>query len=189
MNGEAQGSGSDPENAKNYLNILQEYFNDPRFNTIVDLGSGDWRLMEKINIPNNKIYEGFDIVKKVVDNTNKKHSRENVHFYHIHSLEEMQNKKADLLIIKDVMHHWSNKNISYFINNILPNFKYALITNDYDKNADNSDIKAGHFRPINIEIEPYNIKNIELIAEYQSHGVIKRIYLYTQATGNNKTND
>ncbi|MEK6734694.1 MAG: hypothetical protein AABY27_06305 [Pseudomonadota bacterium] len=43
------GPGSDPENAKPYLEILQNFFNDPRFYTIVDLGSGDWRLMEVIN--------------------------------------------------------------------------------------------------------------------------------------------
>ncbi len=173
------GPGSDPANAVPYLQILQQFFDDERFHTIVDLGSGDWRLMEKINIPSNKIYKGFDIVGTVIRDAQNKHSRDNVRFYHIHTLEEFKNEKADLLIIKDVMHHWSNESIKYFIKNILPNFKYALITNDYETLKVNSDIKAGHFRPIDIEAEPFNIKNLELLTTYRSHGVNKRVYLYS----------
>lgn len=173
------GPGSDPANAAPYLRILQDVFNDDRFTTIVDLGSGDWRLMETIYIPGNKNYKGFDIVESVINETKSKHGRDNIQFYYIHKLEELKNEKSDLLIIKDVIHHWSNESIQYFINNILPNFKYALITNDYENLKINSDIKVGHFRPIDIEAEPFNMKNLQLLTTYKSHGINKRVYLYT----------
>ncbi|MEK6733707.1 MAG: hypothetical protein AABY27_01205 [Pseudomonadota bacterium] len=118
-------------------------------------------------------------MKSVVDDVASKHQKPNVQFFHIHDLEDLKNEKADLLIIKDVMQHWPNEIIQYFINNILPNFKYALITNDFKENEPNVDIKSGHFRPIDIEATPFNIKNIELLSVYESHGVTKKVYLYT----------
>lgn len=173
------GLGSDPNNVKPYLEILQDIFNDPQYTSFVDLGSGDWRLMATIEIPENKKYKGFDLVKKVIDITSKNYSKPNVSFYHIHKLKDLINEKADMLVIKDVMQHWGNNEIKYFLENILPNYKYALITNDYKKDALNEDIKSAHFRPIDIEKEPYNLNNIRLLKEYQAHGILKRTYLYT----------
>ena len=173
------GPGSDPNNVKPYLEILQDVFNNPKYNSFVDLGSGDWRLMATINVSEDKRYKGFDLVKKVIENAEKNHSKSNISFYHIHKLKDLVNEKADMLIIKDVMQHWSNKDIKYFLDNILPNYKYSLITNDYKKDALNEDIKSGHFRPIDIEKDPYNLENIELLKEYEAHGIVKRTYLYT----------
>lgn len=173
------GPGSDPDNVKPYLDILQNIFDDQKYISYVDLGSGDWRLMSTIKIPENKIYKGFDLVQKVIENSRKNYLKNNVNFYHIHQLKDLINEKADMLIIKDVMQHWGNKDIIYFLENILPNYKYALITNDYKKDALNEDIKSGHFRPIDIEKAPYNINSIELLKEYEAHGIIKRTYLYT----------
>ena len=62
--------------------------------------------------------------------------------------------------------------------NVTPS-KYALITNDFEENKSNIDIKSGHFRPINIEAAPFNMKNLEMLDTYESHGVIKKVYLYT----------
>jgi len=179
--GEGSGNGSDPNNAAPYLKILQSYFDNPKIKTVLDLGSGDWRLMKEINIPSDKFYKGIDLVSEVINNANSKYKKSNVRFEQISELEDIKNEKADLLIIKDVMPHWSYERITYFIKNILPNFKYALITNDYDQNL--HDIKTGDHRPFDIEDNIFHIKNdLKLILEYKAlpdSETPKRVYLYT----------
>ncbi len=172
------GPGSDPTDAKLYLEVLQQYFNDPRFNTIVDFGCGDWRLMEHINVPANKTYKGFDVVQSVIDSNTKNYGKSNIQFYKINTFKDFLNEKADLIIVKDVLMHLPSKDVKFFIDNILPNFKYALITHAYEENKPNSDIEIGDFRSLNLELAPFNLENAEVLFDYKTVGGVKRIYLY-----------
>lgn len=177
------GSGSDPKHAMSYLNLLQKYFNDKRFSKIVDLGCGDWRLMQRISIPRKKSYIGYDVVQEVIDANNKKFAKPNLQFIAISSLEEIEHIKADLLIVKDVLAHWPNSQVQYFLSNILPNYKYALITHDitdqFGKDSvKNGDIKLGEHRPIDITTEPFNLKNATIVLKYNSLGYNKVSFFY-----------
>ena len=91
---------------------------------------------------------------------------------------------ADLLIVKDILIHQPNEDIHYFINNILPNVKFALITNDYtDNDVRNQDIAVGNFRPVDLTYPPFNLKQMELVLQYVYYEVyFKRVYLYTNPT-------
>lgn len=59
--GEGSGIGSNPDNATPYLQMLQFYFNDPDLNTYIDLGCGDWKLMELIKSQSDKQYIGYNL--------------------------------------------------------------------------------------------------------------------------------
>ena len=48
------------------------------------------------------------------------------------------------------MQHWPTSEIDYFIENILPRFKFALLTNDFATYAVNPDIQPGRYRAINL---------------------------------------
>ncbi|WP_106874616.1 class I SAM-dependent methyltransferase [Candidatus Phycorickettsia trachydisci] len=177
------GSGSVPKNAMPYLELLQKFFNDKRFNTIVDLGCGDWQLMERIIIPRKKSYMGYDVVQEVIDANNKRFAKPNVQFITINSLQEIEHVRADLLIVKDVLAHWPNSRVQYFLTKILPNYKYALITHDVTddfgkEDMKNSDIKLGSHRPIDITLEPFNLKNTTVVLKYNSLGYDKISFFY-----------
>jgi hypothetical protein len=178
------GPGSHPDNVKPYMALLQQYFDDPRFKTIDDLGCGDFQFMKLIHIPEDKLYTGYDLVPSVIE-ANKEHfGKSNVKFDTITRIEDLKDKSGDMIIVKDVMIHWSNERVWYFINNILPNYKYALLTNNFEPQStlSNSDIYTGSFRPIDISQGPFNVKNLELVLEYESHGINKKTYLYTNPT-------
>lgn len=68
-------------------------------------------------------------------------------------------ESGDLLILRDVMQHWPNADIDYLIENILPSFKYALLTNDYSPSPVNNDISPGQYRGINLS----KIKNHKVV--------------------------
>jgi len=104
--------------------------------------------------------------------------------YHVETLDaldrELQLLKGDMLIVKDVLQHLSNQNIQYFVNNILPNYKYALITNDYSTTMNNNaDIVKGQHRTLDLAAPPFNLTNLQV--EYKTLGSPKRVYIYTSA--------
>lgn len=178
--GGGSGYGSKPCHARPYLKFLQKHLTKTNIKTIADLGCGDWQLMSQIKIPTATYYTGFDIAKSVIDANTKNYKKKNITFCHIHSLEDFQSQKADLLLIKDVMQHWPNKKIQFFIENILPNFKYALITNDYCTKDVNHNVPSGGYRPIDLEAAPFNVKGLKVLLDYSipEHGETKRVYLY-----------
>ena len=178
------GLGSSPSNAAEYINLLQSYIDDPRVHTIVDLGCGDWRIMSQITIPKGKTYIGYDVVPKLIEANKQKYAKLNVHFYAIKDLHELKSKnvKADLLVVKDVMQHWPNSEVSYFIKDILPNFKLALITNGYSSTPStgsklNGDIKLGHYRPLDLTGSPFNLQHVTTALEYEGPDP-KRVLVY-----------
>jgi hypothetical protein len=66
---------------------------------------------------------------------------------------------GDLLILKDVIQHWSNADVKTFLPK-LSKFKYALITNGSHKgsNRTNLDDKVGGCRPVDLTADPFNVR-------------------------------
>lgn len=180
--GIGSGEGSNPSNAAIYIDLLQSYFYDQRFKTIVDLGCGDWQIMNHITIPNDKVYIGYDVVPSLITTNTERFKANNVTFMNIAGLKEFNeiNITGDLLVVKDVLQHWPIAEIKYFIKNILPKFKYALITNEYltDSPEINSEISLGAFRSLNLAAEPFLLKNITEVLLYEGPGQ-KQVLLYT----------
>lgn len=174
---QGSGPGSTKENTVEYRKMLQQYFDDPKYKTYIDLGCGDWQIMRLLNIPKEKIYKGYDIVKSVIDENHKKFSKDNVTFYHSVNIDDIDS--GDFLIIKDVLMHWPNKRVQYFIDNVLPKFKYALITEAYDPVMQNTNIIFGEWRPVDLTAHPFNVKTIKHIGSYEVPEVVKKIYFYT----------
>lgn len=182
--GFGSGRGSLPANAVEYLQLVQRLFDSETVKTVIDFGCGDWQLMQNIKIPQNKIYIGYDVVPGIVVANNVRFGEENVHFFEVSTLEDFKQRDihADVLILKDVLQHWPQKDIQYFIGNILPNFKYALITNEFDNNPEftNQDCSIGAFRPLDLAKAPYNLNNLQVLLDYTYIGKNqKRVYLYT----------
>lgn len=174
------GPGSHPDVTVEYRGILQKLFNDDRMTTYVDVGCGDWQFMKLIEIPENKTYVGYDIVKSVIDKNKELYEKDNIRFYHNTDINNIQG--GDLLIVKDVMIHWPNEQVSYFIKNVLPKFKYALFTEGYCSKEEglNSDLDThGKYRCIDVSDAPFNLENTELILEFSKSFWKKRIYFYT----------
>ncbi len=180
---QGSGEGSDPVKAAPYIALLQYLLNDTRFNSFADLGCGDWRIMQQINIPAGKTYDGYDVVPELIRANKRRFDASNINFYVIKDLEDFKRIHAgeDLLIVKDVLQHWPIKDIQYFLTNILPQFKYALITNSLTADVKgakptNSEIVLGDFRPIALTQSPFNLTATVLL-EYPSPG-LKQVLLY-----------
>ena len=185
--GGTSGPGSAKHNTIQYRKLLQKIFDDDRFQSFVDFGCGDFQIMKLIQVPANKSYRGIDAVEYVIENNRKLYGvrHPNYEFNQIKDLRLLKRGsdllRGDMLIVKDVLIHFSNEDVAYFIDNILSNFKYSLITNDYtDDDNRNADIPTGKFRPIDLTYPPFNLKHMHLLLNYTNDNrIVKRVYLHT----------
>ncbi len=178
------GHGSIPKYAEPYMRVLQELLLDDRFNTIVDLGCGDWQFMQHISIPNNKSYLGVDVVPAVINANQAAYAASNIRFLQVSDQAELisKNISGDLLIIKDVLQHWPNSEIKYFLKNILPRFKYALITNRYEqyRRDHNKERRMGPDKSVGLLEAPFKLSNAEILLEFYGPEH-KQVLFYTNA--------
>ena len=183
------GEGSLPKHTKGYVAVLQNFFSEFHIESVVDMGCGDWQFSQFIDW-NGIYYQGYDIVKSVIDCNKEKYSSNNIEF-HLYSGIGNELPDADLLIAKDVLQHWSYKSIENFLPN-LSRYKYCLITNCVNPIGEtiNYDIEDGEFRYLDLRLPPFNIdaqdifsftnKKQKLFSLFVKTRWLKKVLLVTQ---------
>ena len=64
---------------------------------------------------------------------------------------------GDLVIIKEVMQHWTNEMVKTFLRSILPNFRNAIIVNDAGGNDVTKDTCIAGFHYIDVRNPPFDL--------------------------------
>lgn len=158
------GSGSHPDNTTTYRQFLQNFFKRYNIRSVVDFGCGDWQSTQLIDWSGIS-YHGIDVVEAVISENSRQHGSETIRFSCADLLEEPL-PAADLLIIKDVLQHWSNEQVHTLLPRLAV-FRCALITNTiatYEKATGelaltelpaNCDITSGGFRAIDLAEPPF----------------------------------
>jgi SAM-dependent methyltransferase len=174
------GTGSREESTRDYREFLQQFMQAARITSVVDLGCGDWQFSRLIDW-NGIDYTGVDASAVVLENTGK-FARPGIHFLHADGMTDAL-PAADLLIVKDVLQHWSNADITAFLPQ-LQNYKGALITNGFPPDGEsfvNCEIHTGaKYRPVDLRRPPFNLPGryvFDFIA-----GEPKKVFLWRRAT-------
>ena len=196
--GKGSGGGSSPEATQPYKVFLEDFIRQYQIQSIVDLGCGDWQFSKFLDF-GGATYIGIDASKRVIANNQKLFTRLGVSFANLprnhHDI-----PSADLLVCKDVLMHLSTKEVRDILS-ILPNYKYALITNDVPclsafgaillklrrpfSPIVNREIKTGDFRVLDPTQPPFNLK-LKKVFEWKGSNLIlgkdcgwrKRTYLH-----------
>lgn len=162
------GSGSTINNTILYRELLTKFIKDNNIKSVIDFGCGDWSFSKEINWEGIN-YLGIDVVPSVIEENKKRYSKDNIKFicknlFQPNNEISLNDLKAELWIIKDVLQHWSNDDISKFLNQLIKQkcFKYILLTNSYT-NGKNIDIKSGEFRSLNPNEYPLNVYKPKVI--------------------------
>jgi hypothetical protein len=161
----SSGDGSKVEvNESTYIPFLKEFIKKNGIKTVVDLGSGDFRCGKLIYDDLDIVYTGYDAYIGVVKYNSELFLKPKYTFLHLdfcNNKEKIVN--ADLCILKDVIQHWSLKDIYDFLDYIASKFKYILIVNCCNQTKDNTDIQNGGWRPLSCDYLPlkkYNAKKL-----------------------------
>jgi SAM-dependent methyltransferase len=155
--GYGSGTGSLAENTQEYRRFLHNFLRSNQIRSVVDIGCGDWqfsRLMDWKGIR----YIGIDVSDVVLLNT-QQFANDGVSFICADVRHEPL-PSAELVLIKDVMQHWSNEDIVTFLPR-LSQFQQALIINGFHPSLIhllNLNISVGSCRPVDLRKAPFNLR-------------------------------
>ena len=148
------GIGSEIENTKEALKALEYIIKEYRIKSIIDAPCGDFNWMSKMDLKNIN-YRGYDIVRSVIKDNNKKFKKSNISFFHS-DITNSKLGKADLMFVRDCFVHFSIEDIKKSIFRIKQSRSKYLMSTSFVNLERNIDIYTGDWRPINLEKEPFN---------------------------------
>jgi len=151
------GTGSDPDNARPYIEFLQRYLTENNIKSVVDLGCGDWRIGKSICWDGIE-YLGIDVVPSVIAENTAQYSAPNITFMTSDG-SDAELPPADLLICKEVLQHLPFDDIHKIVSQF-GKYKACIIVNDVDPNTltcENTDIPRGHYRLLDLTRPPFSM--------------------------------
>lgn len=159
--GHGSGEGSHPAHTRGYRSFLQQFLKDRHIHSVVDLGCGDWqfsRLLDWHGIA----YLGLDVVPFLIETNQQWYGSPQIEFRPT-DLGNSALPAADLLLVKDVLQHWSQARILDFLPK-LERFPYTLITNCVHPLGPtrNQDIQDGQFRYLELTAPPFSLHGEEV---------------------------
>lgn len=176
INGGSSGHGSSPEMNKEYINYLNNFIKKNNIRSIVDIGCGDWQIMNHINLLNID-YSGFDVAEEVINRNNNLYKTSTTNFYKTELGEYYNYPKADLLICKDVLQHLDYQNINNILTQ-LDKYEHVIIINDFSENTVNQNIPNGGWRELDITKEPFNIRINYQLYLWNKHDTARKVLLH-----------
>ncbi len=144
--GVLSGHGSLPEVSAPWYRFLSKFCTDHMVDSIVDIGCGDFvnssTWLAQFAETNHEIkYTGVEIYPPLVKQLRANHKKYTFMNMDAHDHREKL-PEADVLIMKDVLQHWPNKNITDFISWLLDaeKYKFLLICNTCMQKCDWADV-------------------------------------------------
>lgn len=143
--------------------IISQY----HIGSIFDAPCGDYNWMKLVDLTGIK-YTGGDIVKALIKSNKRKYGSEDKAFKFINVVTTTA-PKVDLILCRDLLIHLPLDDCLKAILGFLDSeSKYILITT-YNNNEANEDISPGAWRPVNLQIAPFNFPEpIQLIDDGDS---------------------
>ena len=157
------GRGSDDEFTREYLSVVSEFIRKNGARNVLDIGCGDFRVGKQLVLLNPQIsYIGIDIVEPLIrHNAETFASMPNVKFLSLNAATDAL-PDADLVLIRQVLQHLSNRNISLILQK-LRKFKWVLASDAVPPKSHpspNEDMADGHVvreRGLFLEEAPFNV--------------------------------
>lgn len=149
------GEGSDLFQTRNIRTWIPHIFKKYNIRSILDAPCGDFFWMKEVNIGNNVKYIGYDIVPEVINKNIEDYSNNNTSFECV-NLVNSDIPKVDLILCRDCFIHLGYKDAFKIISNFKKSGSKYLMISTYNKRTFNSDLNNQFFRPINMQIFPFN---------------------------------
>lgn len=150
------GRGSEIDKTKFVRKIIDEVISDYEIQTFLDIPCGDFNWIKDTDIKSIN-YIGGDIVENLVHENNRKFRNKNISFSKLDITKDIL-PKVDLIFVRDCLVHLSYDNIFKALQNIKRSGSTYLLTTTFIGREVNCDIENGDWRPLNLEIEPFNLK-------------------------------
>jgi SAM-dependent methyltransferase len=167
-----QHPGSTMEATRPYRAFIEQFIVEHDVRSVLDAGCGlagypraiDWKGAR---------YVGLDVVPGVVERNRSRFPGLEIVEGDARRLDA--HAGFDLLLVKDVLQHWSLKSVRAFLDQpALASFKHVLIVNCDDERGGNADIADGDWRPLNLLARPGAWKDARAVFRYATKRVVHR---------------
>jgi SAM-dependent methyltransferase len=148
------GTGSNLAATEVIRYSIEKLITNYNIKTILDIPCGDFYWMKAVEMNDIK-YIGADIVKPLIDVNNKEYSNKNRTFKQIDIITG-DLPEVDLIICRDCLVHLCNEDVKRATLNIIKSKSKYLLTTTFPDHIKNNDIITGRWRPINLNITPFN---------------------------------
>ena len=166
--GKGSGAGSRPKFNAPYITFLENFLRDNNIKSVIDFGCGDWQFSQYIDWGNVN-YLGLDVVDSVIEN-NKKQFPEYSFISDTTVFPYLEGR--ELILIKDVIMHWPNKEIESFLDKLITYNIKILLVNESGQATNRRLKKVGGFSNIDYDKFPLNKYNSELIFTWKNRQVV-----------------
>lgn len=148
------GSGSSLEQTKTIREQLPAIVKNLGVRSFLDIPCGDFYWMKQVCLEIDE-YIGADIVEQLIDHNRALYTSKNRRFTVVDIMKD-QLPTVDLIFSRDCLVHFSFRDICRTIRNIKrSNSKYLLATT-FTAQDQNTDIATGEWRPLNLQLPPFN---------------------------------
>lgn len=153
------GPGSTFEFSAPYREFVERFILEHDITSVLDLGCGDGVVASHLNLYGAS-YLGVDCIPERVEHNRRLWGHLGLDF--IHDDARTFAPQADLVLIKDVIQHWSNVEIHdwlAYLKSLHYPFKFMLVTNCSYGDV-NIDCVTGSWRAVDLSVEPFNIGRV-----------------------------
>ena len=149
------GPGSNLVQTKEISFRLPEIIRKYKINSLLDAPCGDYNWISKVSLDIER-YFGCDIVEDIVNKNIRQYGNNRIIFTKKNIIVDRL-PKVDLILCRDCLVHFSNNDIALTLLNFKKSGAKYLLTTTFVDRIHNSDIPTGRWRPINLQISPFNL--------------------------------
>lgn len=148
------GDGSTVEYTENLRRELPVLFQKFEIGSILDAPCGDYNWFQHVD-RGDIAYRGGDIVTDLIRNNNERYGNRTTRFQKLDITNDPL-PAADLMICRDVLFHFSDKDAMRFWRNFADSDIVYILTTSHPECRKNFDILTGQFRLLNLEKPPFS---------------------------------
>lgn len=156
------GSGSWKRQAGDAREFIQDKIIEHQYESILDLGCGDWNWMEEIDFQGAQ-YLGIDCDEQMIQDNSRKYGSEQIRFQ-VGDIFSIDLPEVDLVICRDVLFHVRQELSSSLIEKLKTRNRLHFISTSFNQEKKNQEPRKycklegwGYYR-INLLTEPFNLK-------------------------------
>lgn len=158
------GRGSDLIQTSAIREQLPLLLKEVNAKSMMDAPCGDFYWMKEVGLNINE-YIGVDIVKELIEQNQGRYGNDTRRFV-VLDVTKDKLPPVDVVLCRDCLVHFSFKHIWAAVTNLKRSGSKYLLTTTFTNRSANRDITTGNWRPINLELPPFNFpKPIKVINE------------------------
>ena len=150
------GAGSTLKFTENLRAALPELIGRYSVASFLDAPCGDYNWFRHVKREPPFSYTGADIVPELVNKNNDLYGEAATRFIQL-DITKDPIPQVDLWMCRECLFHLSNRDIFRVLANLLRSDVHLFLTTTHFECETNTDIATGSFRPLNLEIEPFNL--------------------------------